>query len=363
MADLPEQLDPEVISRQVRREVDRALKRNIKGLDFLTAGREPVGHMPRDVLYRDGTAVLYRYRPLLDDVYRVPLLVVSPPSNRGYIFDLAAGQSFFEFLLQRGYDVYNLDWNPPRRDEGGLSLDDYVARFIPEALDKVQRMSGQGEVSLAGYCAGGTLATMYAAIDGAGDARIANLLAIATPVDFDHMPLFQTWADKRYFDVDLLVRELEIIPPEVMLGAFDLARPANRTAGRMQLWTNMWNDEFVKSYRMFDRWAAETLPVPGRYFEQLVKSLMWENALVKGTLEIAGRPLALSDIRASILNIVAQHDHVVSLEATAPLMTMTGSKDREQIIAKGGHVSLVAGPSALRRLWPLIDEWLCRRST
>ncbi|HEX2795009.1 MAG TPA: alpha/beta fold hydrolase [Croceicoccus sp.] len=365
MADGPaidglEILDPEVISRQVREEVDRALKRNIKGLEFLVADAAPVGHMPKDVLYRDGTAVLYRYRPLHDEIYRVPLLVVSPPSNRGYIFDLAKGQSFFEYLLQQGYDVYNLDWNPPRRDEGGLDFDDYVGRFIPTALEKIEAQTGESDISLAGYCAGGTLVVTYAASPFARPIR--NLMLLATPVDFNHMDLFQTWADRRYFDVDLLIRELELIPPEIMLGAFDLARPANRPAGRATLWNNMWNDDFVKSYRMFDRWAAETLPIPGAYFGTLVKRLMWENALVAGTLEVCGETVDLGRIDAAILNVVARHDHVVAHEATAPLMTMTSSTDREEIIAKGGHVSLVAGPAALKRLWPLVDQWLAPRS-
>jgi len=191
---------------------------------------------------------------------------------------------------------------------------------------------------------------------------IRNLIMFATPVDFDHMTMFQVWADRRHFNVDELVDQLGVIPPEIMLGAFDLMRPANRTAGLMHLWQNMWNEEFVKSYRMFDRWAAETLPVPGEYFREIVKKLIWENALTKGTLEIAGRTVDLARIEAPVLNIVAQHDHVVHQAATQPLMDATGSRDCEQIVSKGGHVSLVAGPAALRRLWPLIDEWLGKRS-
>ena len=36
--------------------------------------------------------------------------------------------------------------------------------------------------------------------------------------------------------------------------------------------------------------------------------------------------------------------------------------DKEQIILKGGHVSLIAGPNAVRRLWPRLDAWLAPRS-
>ncbi|MCJ2176958.1 alpha/beta fold hydrolase [Novosphingobium album (ex Hu et al. 2023)] len=354
---MPENED---IARRIELEIDRALKRNIRGLDFLIADREPVGTMPKSAIYRSGTAVLYRYEPVLDEVYRKPLLIVSPPSNRGYIFDLAPGQSFVEYMLRRGYDIYNLDWNPPRRDEAELGLSDYVNRFLPESLAAIAGITGEKGISLAGYCMGGTLAVMHAALH---PKAIRNLIAFATPLDFNFMKLFQSWADKRYFDVELLVSKLGIIPADVMLGAFDLSRPANRTAGRMTLWNNMWNDDFVKSYRMFDRWAAETLPLPGAYFRELITQLMWENALANGTMEIAGRRVDLSRITCPILNIVAQHDHIVSHEATRPLMEMTGSKQRHEIVSKGGHVSLVAGPAAVKRLWPLIDEWLGEKST
>lgn len=352
--------DNSAVAQRVEQEIDRALKRNIKGLDFLIADREPVGSRPKKTIYRNGTAVLYRFEPMLDEIYRVPLLIVSPPSNRGYIFDLASGQSFVEYLLQRGYDVYNLDWNSPRKDEAQLGLIDYVDRFLPDSIAAVQEISGERDLSLAGYCMGGVLTTIHTALY---PKAIRNLIAIATPIDFSHMRLFQAWADRRHFDVDLLVRELGVIPGDLMLGAFDLARPANRAAGRLTLWNNMWNDDFVKSYRMFDRWAAETLPVPGRYFKDVIELLIWENLLAKNQLTLGGQAVDLSRITCPILNIVAQHDHVVSQEATVPLMEATGSADRQTIISKGGHVSLVAGAAALRRLWPQIDQWLEGRST
>ena len=131
--------DSEQIGARVRVEIDRAIKRNIKGLDFLIAPRQSVGAMEKDLLLRDGTAALYRYRPLVDDVYRVPLLIVSPPSNRGYIFDLTAGQSFVEYMLKAGFDVFLLDWMPPKREEAGIAIEDYVLRFIPEAIAQVQK--------------------------------------------------------------------------------------------------------------------------------------------------------------------------------------------------------------------------------
>ena len=41
---------------------------------------------------------------------------------------------------------------------------------------------------------------------------------------------------------------------------------------------------------------------------------------------------------------------------------MVGSADKRELVLKGGHVSLVAGPNASRRLWPQLDAWLSERS-
>ena len=67
-----------------------------------------------------GTMNLYHYRPLADEIYRVPILIVMATTNRGYILDMVPGQSFIEFLLKRGYDVYMLDWSAPKPEEKSL---------------------------------------------------------------------------------------------------------------------------------------------------------------------------------------------------------------------------------------------------
>jgi polyhydroxyalkanoate synthase subunit PhaC len=41
---------------------------------------------------------------------------------------------------------------------------------------------------------------------------------------------------------------------------------------------------------------------------------------------------------------------------------MMGSTDKEEVVLKGGHVSLVGGPNAIKRMWPKLAEWLSVRS-
>ena len=293
-------------------------------------------------------------------MYRVPLLFVMATTNRGYLFDLTPGMSLVEFLLRKGYDVFVLDWAPPKADERHLKFEDYVLDFIPDCIRRVQAESGEEDVTLVGYCFGGVLSLMYAALHPEGPMK--NLVCFTTPIDFKKMGLFQNWSDERYFDVDKLVDGIGNVPPEMILTSFEMLRPASRAVGQIQLWENIWNDEYVKSYRMFDRWATDTLPLAGEYFRQTTKELMWKNSLYTGELTVGGRRIDLGTIKAPVLHAVAQHDHIVPYEAAKHLIPMIGSQDKEEVVLKGGHVSVVAGANAAKRLWPKLDAWLSERS-
>jgi polyhydroxyalkanoate synthase len=349
------------VADRVRLEVDRSLQRGLKGLEYLSSSGPTLGCTPRDLVHRRGTLALYHYRPLVDDIYRVPLLMVMALTNRGYILDLAPGQSLVEFLLKQGYDVYMVDWNPLRSDEKRLRIEDYVLDFIPDSVRRLQQHSGEDDVNLVGYCMGGLLSSMYMALH--GDSPVRSLAAFTTPIDFSGMGLFRNWTDKRHFDVDRLVDNAGNVPAEFIFSAFDMLRPAARYTGQIQLWDNMWNDEYVKAFRMFDRWAGDILPLPGEYFRQFTKELMWENKLYKRELVLGGQRVDLRNIKVPLLHAIAEHDHIVPYQASKALVEMVSSKSKEELVLKGGHVSLVAGGNAVKRLWPKLDAWLGRRST
>jgi len=344
-----------------RVEFERAMQRNLKGLEYFQTSGPALGATPKDVLIERGTMRLYHYHPRTDDVYRVPILLVMATTNRGYIFDMVPGQSLVEYLLEAGFDVFMLDWDAPRADERTLSLESYVLDFLPSAVARVKAETGEADINVVAYCFGGVLSLLWAALH--PEVGLANLVTFTTPVDFSKMEMFQTWADRRFFDVDKLVDTFGNCPGDYLYTAFDMLRPAARAAGNIRLYDNLWNDEFVKSYRMFDRWTSDQLPLAGEYFRQTTKKLMWGNELLAGTLQVGGRTVDLGRITAPFLHVAAEHDHIVPTAASAPLIGMVGSADKREIVLKGGHVSLVAGGNAIRRLWPNLVAWLGERST
>ena len=113
----PAGLDLASIPERIQSEVQRAIQRSIKGVEYFSSSGPSLGSTPKDILAVRGTMNLYHYRPMADEIYRVPILIVMATTNRGYILDLVPGQSFIEFLLKRGYDVYMLDWTAPKPEE------------------------------------------------------------------------------------------------------------------------------------------------------------------------------------------------------------------------------------------------------
>jgi polyhydroxyalkanoate synthase len=348
-------------TERVRQIVDQAILRSVKGLEYVTSSAPAVGTTPKEALYQRGTLRLYHYLPQAEEVYRVPVLLVMATTNKAYVFDLAPGQSMVEYLLKAGFDVYVIDWEPPTPEEKRLDLADYTQDFIPTCIREIQRHCGEPDVSIVGYCMGGVLSLIYAATH--PDGPLKNLACLTTPVNWAEMGLTRVWSDERHFDVDRLVDTLGIVPKDVVEASFEMLRPAQRTAGRIRVWEQIWNDEFVKSYRAFERWGNETLPLAGEYFRQITKELMWANRLYTGELVVGGRRADLKNITVPVMTAVAEHDHIVSYQASKPLLELVGSKDKEQLVLKGGHVSLIAGPNAVRRMWPALARWLAERST
>jgi polyhydroxyalkanoate synthase subunit PhaC len=356
----PPEVDPNVVD-QMRAFMEQAIARGQRSLEIANAPPHPVGLSPKELLYSRGTLRLYHYEPQSDEVYRIPVLLVMATTNRAFIFDLAPGRSMIEYMSKAGFDVYVIDWEPPTLAERYLTLADYTQNFIPTCISKVQKDCGETDISVVGYCMGGVLSLIYAATHADGPLR--NLVCITTPVDNHRTGITQVWNDKRYFDVDTLVDTVGILSAESVTQMFEMQRPAQRVAGQLRLWDQMMDDDYVDNYRAFNRWGEETLPLAGEYLRETTKELLWGNKLYTGELVMAGKAAKLANIKVPILSCVAEHDHLAPRESTRPLLELVSSTDKTEVLQKGGHVSLIAGPNAARRMWPQLVQWLSVRST
>ena len=351
-------------ARRLQDEFQQMFLRTQKALELaIDTDDVQVGQTPKDVVWQRGRTRLYHYRPMAERAVASPVLMVHSLISRPYILDLIPGGSFTEFLLKQGFDVYMLDWGTPTEADRNLRLEDYVLKFIPAAVRDIARESPSGRILLLGYCMGGLLAVLYAALH--PRAPLDAVACLTTPVDFSKMGLFSVWADRRYFDVDALVDRLGNVPAEFIRESFAMLKPASRFSPvqYIGLWQNILNDRYVEQYRAFNKWTNEHIPFPGECFRQTVKELQWENKLIKGELVLGGKRVDLGAIKWPFLHVMGARDHIVPPESGKPLVELVGSKDKEQILLNGGHVGIVAGRGAVRDLWPRVAGWLAQRSS
>lgn len=319
----------------------------------------PLGVTPRETIHSQGTLKLHHFRPQADSVYRVPVLIVTSLVNQPYILDLVPGQSMVEHLLKQGFDVYMIEWGRPRREHAGLTLEDHVLDRLPRCVERVLQHSGEQQLSIIGYCVGGLLSVLYAALH--ANAPLRNLVCMATPVNGDGLESLKAWMGPD-FDEDALIEHYGNVPADWVQNTLRALRPFGKMAGAASLLNQIDNDDVVRSNLRMGKWETDNIPFPGAAFKQMVNDFLRANKLVKREWQLGGRRADLASITVPLLHLLAADDHITPYASSRDLVPMVGSRDKQELIVKGGHVGLVAGRGAQTRMWPALDAWLAPRS-
>ena len=328
--------------------------------------RAPIARTPRQAIWTLNKATLYRYTPVLPAEKRhpVPLLLVFALMNRASILDLRPGNSFVEHMLQRGYDVYLIDWGAPGPEDSHLGIEDYVLDYLPRAIRKVKSVSGSEQFTVLGWCIGALLSTLYAALR--PDDGLKNLILLTAPLDFsdkEHISLARM-TDERNFNVDrVLQAHGPNMPPELIDYGAKMLKPVENFFGSyLRLFDNLDNTKVVDSWHAMDTWLNDGIPMAGATYRQLIVDFYRENRLIKGTLSLRGEPVDLGRLRANLLDVIAEDDHITPPCQSETVVEKVGSADKQALRVPGGHIGVMAGSGAAKGTWPKIDAWLAERS-
>jgi polyhydroxyalkanoate synthase len=338
----------------------RSARRARNGFRHLTGiGRPAVAQAPKDTVWSAEKVQLWRYRSDRRSI-STPLLFVHSLVSRSYVFDLAPGNSVVEAMLGRGFDVYLIDWGVPDELEASNTLETYVDGYLPEIVHEVTRIARSDRVHVFGYCFGAVLALLYAA-GHTGD-PVRTLTAMATPVDFSELGPMASMLRAGHIDPNDLVDDTGNVPPDLVLNSFRLLQPTGDLSGYVNLWQNLWDDDYVLAHEVMTRWGKDHIPFPGACFLQVADLFTRQNLLASGRVPLGDRVIDLADVTVPFLNIVADHDHIVPPASTDPLTSLVGSTEVEQLRLPSGHVGVVVGRAAQRRNLPAMADWLERHS-
>jgi poly[(R)-3-hydroxyalkanoate] polymerase subunit PhaC len=344
--------------------VERMVRAPVAALEFvnilLTQNDASVGTTPKDVVWTHRKSTLYRYRSQ-NRRHAVPVLLVFALINRPDIFDLRPGGSFVEYLLDQGFDVFLIDWGYPEEEDADLGLEYYVCDELESAIREVLRASGQSELSLLGWCIGGTLCLLYGGLHEQSPVR--NMALLTTPVD-TRGSLYAGWVGRDAFDVEFVADGYKAVPGAAIDFANKMMKPVtNYWTTYRRLWDGVLAGEPRReAYQAMARWIADNPPFPARAYREWITWMYKENRLARERMRLRDEKVDLRRIRQSLLVITAGADHIAPPEGTHPLFELVGSDDVTRLDRPGGHIGLMAGSSARKEIWPEIAQWLQKRS-
>ena len=341
-----------------------SMEQKLMSVTKTVATRAAIAQTPKELVWTLNKAKMYRYVPVLPPERRhaLPLLLVFALMNRPYILDLRPGHSFIEYMIKSGYDVYLLDWGSPGPEDKNLKFDDYVLDYMPRAVRKMLSIADSKQFSMLGWCIGAILATAYSSLRPQDGLR--NLILLTAPLDFsDKSITFSKWVDERYFDVDKVLAAFGNMPGEMLdSGARALKPIENWILNYLKLWDNLDNPHIVQAWKAMNTWVTDNVPLAGGAFRQLVVDLYRNDRLMKGQWFLRGERVDTKRIRANLLTVIAEGDHITPPCQSRAIMDKVSSSDKELFLVPGGHIGIMAGSGADKRTWPHIEGWLGPRS-
>jgi polyhydroxyalkanoate synthase subunit PhaC len=324
-----------------------------------TASNVEVGQTPNEVLVETRAYRLLHYQQMVSKTAKTPILVVYALINRSYVLDLQPDKSWIRSLLSQGFDVYLVDWKAPTVADKYVSFDDYINCYIDDCVEALLKKTKVDKLTLHGYCMGGTMSTMYTALH---QEKVRNLAVIAPVIDTEKDSTVIANLAKN-MDVGKMLQVTGNLPSEQMYALYSTLKPFKQGVNKyFNLVQNIDNEQFVGNFLRLEKWLYDTPPIAGETFRQWISDIYQKNLLVKNELKLRDKLIDLSTIKIPILNIVADEDHLVSPQCSAPLNDVVSSADKRFMRFQTGHVGLIASLYSQNNVLPKIGQWLKARS-
>jgi len=349
------------LQREVSRTAADAVRKSAVLDDRLTSmASVGVGETPSEVVYTENKLELLHYEPLTETQHEVPVLVVYALINRPFVLDLQPDRSVVRRLLEAGHDVYLVDWGEPSRLDASLGIYDYVERYIDNCVDVVRDRSGQDAINVLGYCMGGTLSTIYAALH---PEKVETLGLMATGLRFeDTAGVLERWGDAAYYDPRTVTDAFGTVPAEFLAAGFALMDPvANYLSKYVHLYDRLENEDFVENFARMERWLSDGVDVAGEVYAQFLEDIYQSNRLYRNELEVGGELVDITNIDMPVLQIVGEYDNLVPNEASLAFNDVIPA-DVTAIQYPTGHVGLSMSDAVHRDVWPEVAEWFFEHS-
>ncbi len=310
---------------------------------------------PGKIVFQNELLQLIQYEPTTAKVYERPLVIAPPWINKYYILDLQPKNSFIAWAVAQGYTVFVISWVNPDSALGAKTFEDYMQEGILNVLDVVEDATGVSEVSMIGYCIGGTLlSATLGYMASIGDNRIKAATFFASQADFSEAGDLKLFTDEA--QVDNLERMME---DKGYLEGKSMATTFNMLRSNDLIWS-FYVDNYLlgKDPLKFDLlyWNADSTRMPRETHLFYLREMYINNNLSKpGGITLKGVPIDLSKVKIPIYLQAAKDDHIAPYPSVFKSTGLYSGPVRF-MLAGSGHIAGVINPPAAGKYNHWINE-------
>jgi poly(3-hydroxyalkanoate) synthetase len=272
--------------------------------------------------------------------------------NRGYILDLAPNASLLTFLSMNGIRPFLLDWGASPAIDAPLTLERLILDCMEPALRLVQHAT-QRQPLVMGYCMGGTLATALTCL---ASQRVAGLALLATPWNFHHSnDALKSAASQLDFvtPFSCLIGDTPVDALQTLFAQLDpLAVPKKFAKfGRCPQ-----GSASARRFVAIEDWLNDGVCLGADITKECLQGWYARNEPARGVWRVNGVQIRPDQLDLPVWIAVPEKDRLVPPQSSLALAEVLSGCDVLSI--QGGHIGIVAGLDAEKRLWPHLLRWL-----
>ncbi|MGW4489918.1 alpha/beta fold hydrolase [Amycolatopsis sp. NPDC004368] len=321
--------------------------------------------MPRVLIDQGPNRSLYRMTHGGAPVSGPPILLVPPLAAPALCFDLRRGCSLIEHLVEAGRNVYLVDYGNVAFSDRRLGIEHWIDEVLPRAIRKVSDDAGGEGVHLVSWSLGGIFSLLVNADQ--PDLPIESITAIGSPVDFTAIPIVAPFRPL----VDLtgghlltpVYRAFGGAPSYLVSRVFRATGISKEITKPIAILSHLDDRDYLAQIEAVDHFMDNMYAYPGRTFGQLYHRLFRTNDLAEGTVDLNGRKISLSDVKAPVLVVAGENDTIAPQASVERVVRLLDNAPEVRFrTAPGGHLGVLTGRRARGTTWTYLDEFLDERA-
>ncbi|CAI09676.1 alpha/beta fold hydrolase [Aromatoleum aromaticum] len=295
------------------------------------------------------------------------LLIVPAPIKRPYIWDLSPERSVVRKAIERGFDIYLVEWTEAQDDEARFGLEEYALVALEECIEAIRSRSQSSRIFVAGHSLGGTFAGLYSACH---PEHVKGLVLIEAPLHFAEA----SGAFKRMLDAggpaQALLQSSRPVPGSLINLMSLWASPKTFQHERyLDFVASLGSRTNLETHVRVERWTLDELPMARRLFDEVVEQLYRNDRFMHGELTLGNRRIHPRDVTSPVFAVFDPNSHIIPPASLLAFYEQVGSRDKQSMPYPGDtgvalqHVGALVGENAHRLIWPRIFDWMERRSS